>query len=503
MEYNPALLESMMTYVDAVWEINVSKDTVYSVRDKITPQLNNRLLSMDEALTFVVENCHPKYKEQMEKCLSKEYLQTLEKPVKFDIKTLVNYRYHTIRCLFTPVVKEGIDNEIVYMTVQDVQDLLEKEESVSQDKAELDRYLTSVSCGVMQYTRDTHKLIYVNDVALGILGYSSMQEMQDDGFDGVVKTVNSEDSDKIKDLIKNIHGEDKTIECEYRVNHRDGKEIICIGRIRIIDRGDKEPLVQRSMIDVTSMRKASVVYKQVSDTLSVANMGLWYIILDDGAPKFYMDETVARLVGTPADTNPEKAYSIWYNTLTPDAKEIVNDTVLKIRNGCPAEATYFYNHPTRGKITIRCGGYKDTTYTGKGILMRGYHQDISEFNANLLEQIEVSKAAGKYYSGICEIDFAKGASKFISNKSGHFTNSVAKVRPIQSIMETLAEAVLEDSRSDFIKMSDNEYIINKLADTDIFSMSLNMKDGTYKVTFVVTGRDNEGRAERCILFAEG
>lgn len=503
LEYNHTLFENMAHFVDAVWEINVRLGTVYILHDKLTKSLSGRQLSMDEIEAFVIDKSHPKYKDKAMYYISEEYLLNLKEQEEITIKVIIGYTYHTVRISVTPTLNEFGDVEVVYATVQDIQNIIDKQKISEKSQEELDRYLSSVSCGIIQYTRDTHKIEYINDIALSILGYSSIEEMQNDDFDGVVKTVNEEDSIKIKNLIKDIRTEENVVQCEYRVKHKDGKEIYCIGKIRMINRGDKEPLIQRSMIDITPMRKAGLAYKQTADTLGVANLGLWHFILDEGAPKFFVDDVASRLVGVSVNSSPEDTYSFWYNSLSTETKELVNSAVLKMRNGQPAEVTYPYNHPTRGVIYIRCGGLVDTSYNGKGVMIRGYHQDITDYNQRLFEQIEVSRAATKYFSGVCSIDLNKGTTKFVSNASGHFINAVSKERPIESIMEVLYAAVADESKDDLRRIDNIDFLKDKLTEKESYTISIKMKDGIYKLTFVAIGCDDDGNVEKCVLFVEG
>ena len=247
---NKTLFESLAAYVDVVWEIHLSDKTVNVLCDKIIPVLNNRQLSLDEIANHAIERAHPKFREDTQRFFTFERLTNIKEVINFETRVLIDGTYHTFKCNASPVINEYGDVDTVYVTMQDIQEMLDREKTSAGIQIELDRYLTSVPCGILQYTVNSHKLVYVNDTALAILGYSSMEEMQEDGFDGVVKTVYAEDSEMIKEKIKTITSEGETIECEYRVKHKNGKKVICTGRVRLIDRGEEEPVIQRSMIDI-------------------------------------------------------------------------------------------------------------------------------------------------------------------------------------------------------------------------------------------------------------
>ena len=119
---------------------------------------------------------------------------------------------------------------------------------------ELNRYLSAVSCGILQYTRDTNRVIYANDTALEILGYTSIEEMQEDNFNGVVHTVHPDDAREINGLVKSLTDDNDKVEYEYRVVLKDGRDRVCYGSARLISREGEEPMILRSIIDITERR---------------------------------------------------------------------------------------------------------------------------------------------------------------------------------------------------------------------------------------------------------
>lgn len=504
LAYYRALFDNMRNFVDIIWEIDISKYSVYLVHDRITASLENRELSMDEMISHVTGLCHPKYIDAVNEHLTEDYLRNIKETETIEIKSIVDGSYHNIKVCFTPVMDSYGETEKVFVTSQDIQRNIEKYEVKDSKQERLDRYLTSLSCGILQYKRDTKEIVYANDMALKILGYSSIEEMQMEGFDGVVKNVYTEDSDKIKKSIENLKSEDQIIECEYRVKHSDGSELYCIGKVRLINQQGEEPIIQRSMIDVTSMKRVNLLYKQTADTLSVANMGLWYFILDDGAPRFYVDEVVGRLVGVSAKhSTPEEAFNVWYNTLRTADKEKVDAAVEKMRAGIPAEVTYPYNHPTRGTIIVRCGGIIDKSYDGNGILIRGYHQDITEYNEKLIEQIEVADVVNKHFECVGIIDFKKKTCKVTADATGQFTKSVDVARQIEPMVARFSELISDSSKEDYEKLADLDYVASKLKDGNAYSAELEFDtEGRFCLDYVPSSFDDDGEVERCVFFAE-
>lgn len=117
----------------------------------------------------------------------------------------------------------------------------------------------------------------------------------------------------------------------------------------------------------------------IEETLEGSRTGLWTMEMEEGRPsRMYADRTMCMLLGTDQSVSPEECYHIWFSRIDPEYVEMVQEGVQAIANSGRAEVIYPWNHPTLGQIYIRCGGVPDHKYTGPGLRLKGYHQDITE-----------------------------------------------------------------------------------------------------------------------------
>ena len=118
--------------------------------------------------------------------------------------------------------------------------------------------------------------------------------------------------------------------------------------------------------------------RDFSGILDRACVGLWRFEIDEEkAPRMYIDDNMASIMGIEKNMSPEETYDFWYSRIDRKSYDVVNETVAKIIAGSHAEASYPWHHPS-GKLTlVRCGGVRNEAYTS-GICLEGIHQNVSE-----------------------------------------------------------------------------------------------------------------------------
>lgn len=279
MSYNRSLFKNMSYHAGSVWVIDVDKEDVHIMLDRIKPEWSDKHFSLDTIRQFTAEYTHEDFIATALRHISPEFLTSMRGSFSLYTKIYVGDSYHTLTIVMTPSLDDTGVAKLIYVTMQDI-----------------------------------------------------------------------------------------------------------------------------TAIDA---RRTGRLYAEASDILKGANMGLWNIILDEGEPKFIVDEKTAELVGINEQVSEEEAYKFWYERVDKRYLPMVEATVKIMCTGKPSEVTYPYYHPTRGMITVRCGGNRKKDYSGNGIMIQGYHQDFTEYNRRLLEKEEINKSIARVYLSMYVLDIEK------------------------------------------------------------------------------------------------
>lgn len=197
--------------------------------------------------------------------------------------------------------------------------------------------------------------------------------------------------------------------------------------------------------------------EQIAKILPSANMGIWSMIRQEGKrPSIWLDETAQALVGCDPNLSPEDAFEFLNAHIEPSYFPATIDYTEQLLSGEPAEVVYAYRHPERGIITIRCGGCLDSTYTGEGVQVCGYHQDISEQTKKLDESQRINVALGGLFFAVYKINIPNDT--LIRIKSGPVyeekTAHVYKASEVtKTILETISDEVEKEKYREFTELS--------------------------------------------------
>ena len=178
--------------------------------------------------------------ENRKTCISEEIIQTGD-----GTRVLTTYKspLYDLDGSVMGTVGVGIDvtNERSY-----AEELIRKNQT-------LEMLFKTMDCGVMCHTMDGSRIISINQAALNILGYDSIEALEKDGFFIISPTVVEEDKDKLQNSIQSLKNVGDSINLEYRVRHADGEVIHVLGSFKLVEE-DGELCCQRFLLDRTAQK---------------------------------------------------------------------------------------------------------------------------------------------------------------------------------------------------------------------------------------------------------
>jgi signal transduction histidine kinase/ActR/RegA family two-component response regulator len=164
----------------------------------------------------------------------------------------------------------------------------EDQDTIQQQNHALEAFLSITECGIIHHTRDGKRLLSADKAALRLLGYDSLQEMQDN-FNMVANSVLDEDKKKIRYAIRKLNKPGDTTNVVYRVIHADGETLDIMCRIKLLSE-DGELVCQRVMMDCTGERlhlkrkqeRNEAHLNEIVAALSTDYSSVFYLDVDTG-----------------------------------------------------------------------------------------------------------------------------------------------------------------------------------------------------------------------------
>ncbi|MCM1256984.1 MAG: response regulator [Roseburia sp.] len=178
--------------------------------------------------------------EKRETCISEEVIQTGA-----GIRTLTTYKSPLYDVDGSVMGTAGVGIDITKERAFE-QDLLQKNQI-------LEKIFATLDCGVVLHTADGSNVISANLAALKILGYETVEEMMEDGFAMVAKTVVDEDKVKLRACMKTLTTVGDSVSVEYRVQHKDGELLHIMGNIKLLQENG-QLLYRRFLLDCTQQK---------------------------------------------------------------------------------------------------------------------------------------------------------------------------------------------------------------------------------------------------------
>lgn len=158
-------------------------------------------------------------------------------------------------------------------------------QEIVQKNHTLERIFTTIDCGVLCHSIDGTRVLSINRVALRILGYQSLKELEEDGFNMIAESVMEEDRAALSRAIKELKVEGDSVSVEYRVRHKDGTIVHVMGNIKLL-RENGQLYYQRFLLDCTEQKmqekKNERYQKELVQALSIDFNFVCFFNLDTG-----------------------------------------------------------------------------------------------------------------------------------------------------------------------------------------------------------------------------
>lgn len=117
----------------------------------------------------------------------------------------------------------------------------------------LEMLFTTMDCGMICHTIDGTRVLSINQAALNILGYESMEELGEDGFFVIASSVLDEDKPRLQESIQSMKNVGDSVNLEYRVRHKNGDIVYVLGSFKLVEE-DGELYYQRFLLDRTAQK---------------------------------------------------------------------------------------------------------------------------------------------------------------------------------------------------------------------------------------------------------
>lgn len=222
----------------------------------------------------------------------------------------------------------------------------------------------------------------------------------------------------------------------------------------------------------------------ITQVLTTMQMGFWTIELPNhSAPKLYGDIIMHTALGVKMDAlTPEEFYEHWMQHIDSKYLPIVIQMAEALKQGKSSEVKYWWQHPQKGWLWVRCGGYLDKTYT-EGFRFKGWHYDVTnevELDDLTNEKNEILDAFYNVYSSIVEINLCTEQAYFLKSTIKELDQKILSMEQLyHAIIERFHINKEKDAVKHFLDI-DNLKSVAEKQDTYTFDFPAKEGEKTFK-----------------------
>jgi len=307
------------------------------------------------------------------------------------IATLHSGDFHRYHAAFTAI--RGADGQTASAVLsfretegkQDERELERIQVQAGQKQRELESRLHSAELLEETVRAGSWLLTFREDGRMGEVRWSSglrrLLDFRDERdfpntLEAVENRVHSEDRERTrKEFLTKIRAGEEGFAARFRILTRTGQWL----QVLAVCRTERNGAIQRCrgiILDVTKEQQLQEQLEQEKlryrEVLSVLQLGTWYV---EDSHSLQADEAMCSVMGISPDTDPETMYNYWVERIAEEDRPAVEGDFARMVNGEIVERVYGWRHPTKGKIYVRCGGYREPGHNSAG-RMFGYFQNV-------------------------------------------------------------------------------------------------------------------------------
>lgn len=352
------------------------------------------------------------------------------------------------------------------------------ENKIQEQEMLLESIYNTIEFGIIRYvvkSEDDYEILSMNQAALHMLDYETMQECADDGFYGVASHVSEEDKPKIIFLTKSLQKPGDMVKFEYQAKSKfgDTRWISASSQFLKLDK-NQNPVIQRTMTDITEKKTLELQLRQEREVYQLALESsadiLYEYDMKDDCLIMYMPYTDKN--GT---KHTRREIIADYRNKVIAGEAVRAEDVSKLKKlfvGSMEDNMEVQLKTEEGVRWYRVSG-KKVFENGQAVRIVGTMHDIHEVkevqreNQNNLEELRINRLAinslSNSYTGIHYVNLHSN-TYYAVRIPGHLRSMIPKRGDYTDVIYHYIETqVAFEDRGKVSKFVDPEYLIQRLS----------------------------------------
>lgn len=342
----------------------------------------------------------------------------------------------------------------------------------------LESIYNTIECGIIRYVKkedDTYEILSMNQAALDMLDYESMQECIDDGFCGVASHVIEADKLKVISMTKTLKHVGDMVKFEYQVKGKEGDDRWILANSHLLKMDENNhPMIQRTMTDITEKKLLELQLRQERE--------IYQLALESSADILYEYDMAKDCLMMYMPYTDEKGSKHTKRKMIADYKnkviagEIVQgEDVSKLRKLFQSDMQDNLEVQLKTEEGIRwyqVSG-KKVFENGESVRIVGTMHDIHEVkevqkeNQNNLEELRINRLAinslSNSYTGIHYVDL-RANTYYAVRIPNHLRSMVPKRGEYTEVIEHyISSQIAFEDRGKIRRIVDPEYLFKQLS----------------------------------------